>query len=362
MYNIPDPIPKLFQILENQENRGKDATGIAYLENGQIKIIKEAIEPKKFISKYKNTLNGLSSLVFIGHNRAASTNIHEAHKDSEAHPFISEDKSFALIHNGTLYNYDFLRCLVDDLGHKRSSGVDSELFVHLLEELLKRYKREEAIWKFLKYTEGNIIILFNDGTLYGIPAKSFIMAKPGDSQYIIASELASLRYVLDDVKEIKVFIPAEDKALLKISIDKDGKPSAILWGEWTTTQYKYQNWKVHSTSLCDFCKQYKPCEKIEYNGRAFDRCLECYKAGKKPEDLLVNRTKETENVIVIEPEKPKDAPKTVKGVCQKCFAMYEIDYLVFCTKCKRHFCIKCIADHDHYTKYKSPNETGAYIS
>lgn len=45
------------------------------------------------------------------------------------------------------------------LGHKFSSGVDSEVFVHMLEELIRIHKdRYKAVVEFFKRCRGNVLV------------------------------------------------------------------------------------------------------------------------------------------------------------------------------------------------------------
>ena len=119
--------------------------------------------PEEFLKKHVKLEN---CNILIGHNRAASTNTSEKEKDSEAHPFCSEDGSFCIVHNGHIHWYKELRNYLMIKGHKFESGVDSEVIVHILEDLLKQYDRKESIFRLYQMMEGeNILILFKDGPI-----------------------------------------------------------------------------------------------------------------------------------------------------------------------------------------------------
>ncbi|MEM2260812.1 MAG: hypothetical protein QXK24_00025 [Ignisphaera sp.] len=357
IYNLQNSLSIALDILENQATRGKDATGIAYIQNNKLIVKKEAVEPKIFKGKYSRLFKKLSDVtICIGHNRLASVNVQEKHKNSEAHPFISEDGTFALVHNGTFINYEYLANLVDILGHNRASGVDSEIFVHILEEILKKYDRDTAIKKFHSLSEGNILVLFSDGTLYGIPSHAFVLIQINNG-YIIASGIDYITNILsrfaNENTEIKCYIPEEDTTLLKLW-KEDDKVKCLLFGKWEEETIAYKDWIGVARRSCEFCDSTRTiCEKIEIDKKTYYRCLNCYKNNNttpKKQTYTYNDWAEFypykyPNLCGEPTIKCIEVTRDERGQCQECFVFKPLRELILCTKCNKHFCLMDIANH-----------------
>jgi len=342
LYNVDKAPSKILDMIVAQEHRGKDATGIAYIdkEKGLI-VAKKAITPSAFKSQFEEFFSKVESKICIGHNRLASTNHKERYKDKEAHPFLSEDGSFALVHNGTFIGYEYMAHFLDSIGHKRSSGTDTEIFVHILEELLKRYPREEAIRRFYPLSEGNILILFNDGTLYGIPGRSFYVLTVGKS-LLIASESRTF-LVFKDLEGSKLYTPDEG-CLLKV------KDKVELIGNWEEHEFKKGDWVFNSEITCDFCGQKRPCQKFYLNKNGYDRCYQCYLENKVVPRYRRNYTQPYNNPynwpLPNEEEDEKEKKKTEYGICYTCKKRVPLDHIIICSICRRTYCLEHIEDHD----------------
>jgi len=358
-YNVENSPMRILDILLAQQSRGRDATGIAYIDPcNNLKVIKKAISPEDFEKKFSRILEKIPSTISIGHNRMASVNVQEKTKDKEAHPFLSEDKSFALVHNGTLSNYSLMFTLLDILGHKRSSGVDSEVFVHILEELLIRTKtRDEAIKKLASVSDGNILILFNDGTLYGIPEHSFYIAISGRELYI-ASEEDSFINLLSKDKNFKLLKPSLD-SIVKI-YQADNKVKIKLWGDWKESVLSEGTWIYNRTTSCDFCQSTGvPCEDYKINNNSYDRCLECYRKNITTPKVQRYYYRQTTLESTGTSTSPLVPLKKSKGlfVCAYCGQTLPLDEGVFCSKCKRFSCLSCWDKHDCSSPSKVDPET-----
>ena len=121
--------PVLLEGLKRLEYRGYDSAGIAVEKNGRLHISKVSGRIANLCEKTENgvLLPGCSG---IGHTRWAT---HGAPTDVNAHPHMSCDGQFSVVHNGIIENYLPLREELMSKGYSFASQTDTEVIVHLLE-------------------------------------------------------------------------------------------------------------------------------------------------------------------------------------------------------------------------------------
>ncbi len=124
--------------ISNLEYRGYDSAGIGYFDNNKISVIKEAGEIKNLTSSVINKT--ISSTTAIAHTRWAT---HGAPTKNNAHPFLSENEDFCIVHNGIIENYKELKSMTDST---YTSETDSEVVLKLIE----KYYEGDMLYTFRK--------------------------------------------------------------------------------------------------------------------------------------------------------------------------------------------------------------------
>ena len=179
----------LLKGLKRLEYRGYDSAGIALLEKDNIQLFKVAGK----VGDLENHLNGGASpsTIGIGHTRWAT---HGEPNDLNAHPHLSQKSDLAIIHNGIIENCYPLREELKARGHIFQSETDTEVLVHLIDEI--RIKEnlpfDEAVRLALHEVVGAYAIVVmsrsNPNTLVAARKGSPLVIGVGNEEYFLASD------------------------------------------------------------------------------------------------------------------------------------------------------------------------------
>jgi glucosamine--fructose-6-phosphate aminotransferase (isomerizing) len=194
--------PILIKGLKRLEYRGYDSAGVALL-NGSLNIYKN----KGKVSDLEKNTQGkdLSAHLGMGHTRWAT---HGEPNDVNSHPHVSESGDIAIIHNGIIENYGTLKEELKNRGHNFKSDTDTEVLVHLIEEIKKStgLDLEESVRLALREVVGAyaiVIISKNDPTkLIGARKGSPLVVGIGDGEYFMASDASPIVEYTKDVTYI----------------------------------------------------------------------------------------------------------------------------------------------------------------
>lgn len=181
--------PILIKGLKRLEYRGYDSAGVALL-NGDLNIYKKKgkVSDLEEATKGKDTHSHLG----MGHTRWAT---HGEPNDKNSHPHLSQSGDIAIIHNGIIENYGTLKEELINRGHEFKSDTDTEVLVHLIEDVQQNtgVELDEAVRLALQEVVGAyaiVIISKNDPTkMIGARKGSPMVVGIGeDGEYFIASD------------------------------------------------------------------------------------------------------------------------------------------------------------------------------
>lgn len=184
--------PVLINGLKRLEYRGYDSSGIALL-NGGLNIYKKKGKVQELVDFVKG--KNIEATIGIGHTRWAT---HGKPDDINAHPHTSDNGRLTIIHNGIIENYASIKEALIKEGHTFDSQTDTEVLVHLIEEIQNKGNLaiEEAVRIALTKVVGAYAIVVMDkedkNKLVAARKASPLVVGIGNDEFIIASDASPL--------------------------------------------------------------------------------------------------------------------------------------------------------------------------
>ncbi len=135
--------PILIKGLHRLEYRGYDSSGVSLLDQGlnlRLYKTKGKVSELEEYCKDKN----ISGTTGIAHTRWAT---HGEPNNQNAHPHYSFSQELAIIHNGIIENYASLKKELINRGYEFQSNTDTEVLIHLIEDIKinEKVELEEAV-------------------------------------------------------------------------------------------------------------------------------------------------------------------------------------------------------------------------
>ncbi len=183
--------PLLIEGLKRLEYRGYDSAGVALLNGGGGVELRKAAGK---ISRLEAMMAGdpVEGTIGIAHTRWAT---HGPPTQDNAHPHTSEDESFAVVHNGIIENSTSLRRTLEERGHVFTSETDTEVLVHLIEELFEG-NLEQAVIRTLQRVEGTygiaVLSSRDPGKIVAARKGSPLLVGLGENEFFIASDVSAI--------------------------------------------------------------------------------------------------------------------------------------------------------------------------
>ncbi len=183
-----DAYPILIKGLKRLEYRGYDSAGVA-LMNGNLNVYKKKGKVNDLVD-FIGTSNTKGNMG-IGHTRWATHGIPD---DLNAHPHLSGEERLVIIHNGIIENYAPIKEWLKTKGHTFKSETDTEVLIHLIEEIQKDgdLSIEEAVRLALTKVVGAYAIVVIDrldpNKMVAARKSSPLVVGIGKDEFFIASD------------------------------------------------------------------------------------------------------------------------------------------------------------------------------
>lgn len=192
--------------LKTLEYRGYDSSGIAYMKDDKINIIKRKGE----IKNLENDINfDEETNIIISHTRWAT---HGVADDINAHPH--RQGKITLVHNGIIENYYDLKKELMLEGYLFVSDTDSEVAAAMIDSLYNKYgDMVNVLCKLRTIFKGSYALnIINDDyidTIFGVRKDSPLIVGLGDGENILASDIPAIMHITN-----KYFVANNDEIVV----------------------------------------------------------------------------------------------------------------------------------------------------
>lgn len=265
-------IPVLIDGLKKLEYRGYDSSGIAFVKENNVNVVKSI---GKIVNLEKKINYDENSSIGIGHTRWAT---HGAASERNSHPHQVGD--ITIVHNGIIENYIELKAQLIKEGYAFKSDTDTEVACALIDYF---YKKTNDIKKALIMFKENVqgayalgIIVKNNENIYATRKNCPLILGTGKSGNLIASDTLALKNYADriiyldedSIAELsKTDIKIYNKELKKIKLNFENIPVSDI----ETDKNGYDHYM-----LKEICEQPSVFKKtaIEYTTDGIDSLLD----------------------------------------------------------------------------------------
>ena len=207
--------PIIIQGLKRLEYRGYDSSGVSIGDEDNISLLKQKgkVSDLEDYAIDKNTKGSIG----IGHTRWAT---HGIPNQINSHPHNSGDGKLSLIHNGIIENYDSLKQVLIQKGHIFKSDTDTEVLVHLIEEI--KNHEQVGLFEAVRLALNEVVGAYAIVVMEKGVNNEFIAARKGsplvigigDGEYFVASDASPF------IEYTKNVVYLEDGEIVKIHKDK----------------------------------------------------------------------------------------------------------------------------------------------
>lgn len=231
------------------QNRGYDSAGLSVINNNKIDIYKYASTNEEDSIKKLMNLNLAKNediSIGIGHNRWAT---HGVKNDTNAHPHLSNNKNFSIVHNGIIENYNDLKQFLISHHFTFNSQTDTEVITNLIEFHYEITKDTfEAIKKtisLLRGTYGLVIqSLHEPNKLFCVRNGSPLLVGQNDNCVMVTSEQSGFcnmmnNYITLNVDDICTITKINNNIIFSTEHVYTQKVLTLLNSELSSSPFKH---------------------------------------------------------------------------------------------------------------------------
>jgi len=236
--------------LKQLQNRGYDSSGLSIISNDKIEVYKysstvneNALEKLEKLNLIKNDVIKIG----IGHNRWAT---HGIKNDTNAHPHLSNNKNFSIVHNRIIENYNELKQQLIKCGYTFYSQTDTEVIANLIDY---NYNNNmiDAIKKSIYDMRGTygllIQSLYEPNKLFCVRNGSPLLIGQNENSVIISSEQIGFcnrvnNYITLNNNDIATIEKTEDNILVTTKNTYIKKELEML--NYSLTSFPYKHWTL----------------------------------------------------------------------------------------------------------------------
>jgi glucosamine--fructose-6-phosphate aminotransferase (isomerizing) len=222
--------PILIKGLHRLEYRGYDSAGVALINAADELNVYKTRGKVSELETYCSTRDVTGS-IGIAHTRWAT---HGEPNDVNAHPHYSASGRLAIVHNGTIENYNVLKQALEKYGCEFKSETDTEVVVQLIEYIQSTNSCTllEAVRTALKQVVGAYAIAVIDkdepDTIIAARKSSPLVLGIGENETFIASDATP---IIDYTNKV-VYLRDDEIAIIKRNeplkvITNDNRPSKV---------------------------------------------------------------------------------------------------------------------------------------
>ena len=235
--------PILIKGLQRLEYRGYDSAGVGLINDKKIVSYKQAGKVSDLVKLIGDS--DTSGSIGIGHTRWAT---HGPPNQINSHPHSSSNSRFSLIHNGIIENYSSLKKVLEEKGHVFLSDTDSEVLMHLIEDVFNNGNSKtdsdpgwdsddnNSLFKAIRVALNKVvgayaIVVLEEGNpdeFYAARKGSPLVIGLGNNEYFVASDASPIIEYTDKVIYLNdgeiAKLNKNEKVIIKTILNEEKSP------------------------------------------------------------------------------------------------------------------------------------------